>query len=55
MAISEHLKELTNKHAHLERTIRDEQKTPVPDTLRLTALKKQKLQLKEQIAHFQAQ
>lgn len=55
MAVAAHLEELTTKHINLDAEIQNELKTPVPDTLRLTALKKQKLHIKEQIAHYSAQ
>ena len=54
MAVAAHLKELENKHAHLDEEIKEELKLPNPDTLRLSTLKKQKLQLKEQILTFQS-
>lgn len=53
MAVAAHLKELENKHAHLDDEIKQEMKLPSPDTLRLADLKKKKLHLKEQIQAFQ--
>ena len=53
MAVAAHLLELENKHAHLDEKIKQEQKLPQPDTLRLADLKKKKLHLKEQIQSFQ--
>jgi len=44
-----HLRELENKHANLDRLIKSEMKSPHPDTLRITNLKKQKLHLKDRI------
>ena len=52
MALSAHLDELNNKHLKLDAKIRDELKHPMPDTLRLAKLKKQKLQIKEKIIHY---
>jgi len=53
MAVAAHVKELENKHAQIDRQIQTEQKNPLPDTLRITSLKKQKLHLKDQIhAHL---
>lgn len=49
MAAEAHLLELQNKHAKLDGAIKKELKSPLPDTLRLSHLKRQKLQLKEQI------
>lgn len=54
MTVSTHLQELTSKHTKLDREIRTIQKSPVPDTIRLTALKKEKLHLKERIQTFQS-
>ena len=53
MALRAHLKELRNKHAKLDEQIKQEHKSPFPDSTRLTALKKQKLLLKEQIVAHQ--
>lgn len=53
MAVAAHLKELENKHAHLDDEIKQEQKYPNPDAMRLASLKKQKLHLKEQIQSYQ--
>ncbi len=53
MAAAAHLKELENKHAHLDGKIKQELKHPHPDTIRLATLKKQKLHLKEQIQAYQ--
>lgn len=52
MAAAAHVKELENKHAHLDDKIKRELKNPHPDTIRLATLKKQKLHLKEQILAF---
>lgn len=54
MAAAAHLKELENKHAHLDEKIKQEMKHPSSDTLRLSKLKKQKLQLKQKIEAYQA-
>jgi hypothetical protein len=54
MALSAHLNELNNKHIKLDEKIRSELKHPMPDTLRLAALKKQKLQIKEKIIHYRS-
>lgn len=53
MAAAAHLKELENKHAHLDDEIKQELKHPLPDETRLATLKKQKLHLKEQIHAYQ--
>ncbi|MBO9582008.1 MAG: DUF465 domain-containing protein [Sphingobium sp.] len=45
-----HVSALNAKHAGLEARIRDESTRPAPDSLMIAALKKQKLQLKQEIA-----
>jgi hypothetical protein len=45
-----HVSALNAKHAGLEARIRDENTRPAPDSLRIAALKKQKLQLKQEIS-----
>lgn len=53
MAMMAHVKELETKHAAIDSKIKAEQKTPLPDSLRIASLKKRKLFLKEQIqAHL---
>ncbi len=54
MALSAHLKTLNDKHAKLDEQIEDLLKHPAPDTILITELKKQKLQLKEKISHLQS-
>jgi len=49
MAAEAHLLELQNKHARIDGEIKRELKSPLPDTLRLSQLKREKLQLKDQI------
>jgi hypothetical protein len=46
-----HVSALNAKHAGLEARIRDENARPAPDTILLATLKKQKLQLKQEISH----
>ena len=50
MSVEAHLEQLTTKHAELEREISTEMQSPLPDTLRITQLKRQKLQLKDRIS-----
>lgn len=45
-----HLSALEAKHAVLDQRISDENHRPLPDTIVLADLKKQKLRLKEEIA-----
>lgn len=45
-----HLTALAAKHATLDQRIADEAHRPLPDASRISALKKQKLRIKEEIA-----
>jgi hypothetical protein len=54
MAVAAHLQELKTKHQSLDEKIRTELKTPAPDMLRLSSLKKRKLYIKEQIQSLKA-
>jgi hypothetical protein len=49
MSLSGHLRELDARHRRLEAEIAEERKRPFADTLRLTALKREKLKVKEQL------
>jgi len=49
---SAHVTALQAKHDGLERQLRDEMNRPVPDTAMIQAIKKQKLRIKEEIAHI---
>jgi len=49
MAVESHLTELQNKHLRIDQEIKQEMKSPLPDTLRISMLKRKKLQLKDQI------
>ena len=48
---SSHVNALQSKHAGIEARIREEMNRPAPDSAMIQALKKQKLRLKEEIAH----
>lgn len=48
-----HLESLMEKHAHLQSVIDEENHRPMPDTVRVTQLKREKLRLKEEIARLQ--
>ena len=52
MAVSAHLESLSTKHSKLESLIKEEMRSPSPDTLRIANLKKQKLALKDEISHL---
>ena len=47
-----HLASLTAKHAELEALLARENQRPVPDSVRMAKLKRDKLRLKEEIAQL---
>lgn len=47
-----HVASLEQKHAHLEKIISEEVHRPVPDTVKLARLKREKLRIKEEIGRF---
>jgi hypothetical protein len=49
MSLSSHLQELRKKHQHLSQQVEAAQRNPATDGLQVTALKKEKLKLKEEI------
>ncbi len=49
MSLSSHLQELRKKHQHLSEQVEEAQRSPGIDALQVTALKKEKLKLKEEI------
>ena len=49
MSLSSHLKELRNKHDTLSQEVEQAQRSPAFDDIQLTALKRQKLKIKEEI------
>jgi hypothetical protein len=48
-----HLESLKTKHADLEARIADEERRPHPDDEIIHDLKKQKLRIKDELAHLQ--
>jgi len=52
MSLSSHLQELRKKHQNLSERVEEAQRSPASDELHLTALKKEKLKLKEEIARL---
>jgi hypothetical protein len=52
MTIDDRVDTLKAKHARLEHEIDDEIHRPLPDTIHLTELKREKLRVKEQIARM---
>ena len=47
-----HVISLEQKHAHLEKAISEEIHRPVPDSVKLAKLKREKLRIKEEIGRF---
>jgi hypothetical protein len=52
MAIEQRLRELDARHRDLDLIIKTEAQRPSVDPTRLTAMKRQKLKLKEEIEHL---
>jgi len=55
MSLSSHLQELRKKHEFLSMEVEEAQRSPAFDDIQLTALKKQKLKLKEEIERLSHQ
>ncbi len=55
MSASSHISQLRQKHEALSKKIVDEQQSPGSDDLQITAMKRQKLLLKEEITRLAAQ
>ena len=53
MDLAVRLTSLTAKHAEIEREIDAENAKPAPDEVRMSALKKQKLKLKDEVMELQ--
>jgi hypothetical protein len=49
MALEAHIRELADKHKRLEEQIQSEMASPVWDEVRVAALKKEKLRLKDEM------
>ena len=49
---SSHVAALNSKHAGLDRRLKDEMSRPNPDMSMIQSIKKQKLKIKEEIAHI---
>ena len=52
MKIEAHLSQLSTKHAELDRQIESEMRSPLPDSMRLSQLKRQKLHIKDRISEL---
>jgi hypothetical protein len=55
MSLHERIEALRAKHHALERAIEEENNRPHPDDLEIVRLKKQKLQIKDEIANLARQ
>lgn len=54
MALNAHLDELTDKHRALEKQIEDEMARPLADSLKISALKKEKLRIKDELQRLKS-
>lgn len=54
MSLSSHLEELKKKHQHLSDAVEHAQRSPGTDDIEIVQMKKQKLQIKEQITRLSA-
>ena len=50
MSLSSHIDQLRSKHSTLDAQIKQEERRPGRDPLRITAMKRQKLRLKQEIS-----
>ncbi|HEV7255343.1 MAG TPA: DUF465 domain-containing protein [Mesorhizobium sp.] len=55
MSLANHLDELKRKHGEIERALDEAMNHPSADDLELTALKRRKLQLKDEMEKLKAQ
>ncbi len=54
MTTDAHIQQLKDKHARLQRSIEQEEQRPMPDGLLISRMKREKLQIKDEIAGLQA-
>jgi len=54
MAVTAHLETLQSKHTNLEQKIQAELRSPLPDFLRVSELKREKLQIKDTLKQYAA-
>lgn len=52
MAVTAHLETLQSKHSNLEEKIQAELRSPLPDNLRVSRLKRQKLHIKDTLSQY---
>ena len=55
MALSAHLEQLQSRHGDIDNQITRELRSPVPDHVKITQLKRQKLQIKDTIMQMENQ
>lgn len=54
MALSAHLEQLQSRHTNIEDQINRELRSPAPDNVKISQLKRQKLQIKDTITQMGA-
>lgn len=54
MALESHISELAERHRVLEQELKEEMGHPLADDIKVAALKKRKLHLKDEIARLQS-
>ena len=52
MAVSAHLETLHIKHSHLDKKIQAELRSPLPDNIRVSRLKREKLLIKDTMRQY---
>jgi len=52
MAVSAYVETLQSKHTHLDEKIQAELRNPLPDNLRVSRLKREKLQIKDALSQY---
>jgi len=52
MSLESRIRELSERHKRVDQALSDEMKHPANDALRIHDLKRQKLRLKDEIAHL---
>jgi hypothetical protein len=52
MALSAHLEQLQSRHGDIDSQIESEMRSPAPDHVKISQLKRQKLQIKDTIAQM---
>jgi hypothetical protein len=55
MALEAHIRELSDRHARLDQTIQQVQRSPASDDAEIAALKRKKLRLKEELEALRRQ